>query len=68
MSWCCATCDHLDKSRINRSEKSQCYQYGCSKRGADKYICFWLSDDKELKTGGCSDYRETQPLEQLSLF
>ncbi len=69
ISWSCADCDHLDKSRKNCSE-NHCYQYGCnaSKTG---YICFWLvpgRNDRELKEGGCSYHRHTELMEQLSFF
>lgn len=66
--WSCFYCDHLDRSRIKWDDRNYCFNYGCNKRGANGFTCIWGRNDKEFKTGGCSDFRETQPLEQLSLF
>lgn len=70
-TWSCKDCDHLDKSRKQWNDAHYCFRYGCNARGAGGYICFWLvpgRNDRELKEGGCSDHRHTEPLEQLSLF
>ena len=67
-TWSCADCDHLDKTRKNWNDAHYCYQYGCNARKPDGHICFWLTNDKELKTGGCSNHRHTEMNEQLSLF
>ena len=73
----CFDCGYLDKSRKNYSEKgnSDYFQYGCNKRGADKFICGWCKDDGGLKKSalGCSDWVEKpKPCScdkgQLSIF
>ena len=67
MSWCCAECDNLDKTRKEWNETHYCYRYGCKARGKHGYICFWCLNDKDLKSGGCSDFAHTE-YEQFGFF
>lgn len=56
---CCANCIYLDKGRMELSDL-QNYRYGCNcNEFRDGWICFWCmreNGEKELRTGGCSNY------------
>lgn len=50
----CNDCIFLNKSKKQMSENgTSCFRYGCDTR-IDEYICGWITEDKELKTMGCS--------------
>ena len=69
--WSCADCDHLDKTRKKWNDKHYCFLYGCNKGKGSGYICGWLVQgrgDGDLKQMGCSDFRQSDENEQLSLF
>lgn len=74
ISYSCADCDHLDKSRKQYyNEEHYCYRYGCNYKFYDKeskcdgFIHGWILRDRELKLMSCSDFKCTK-YEQLSLF
>lgn len=51
----CNECCFLDRSRKQESSNPvRCYRYGCNAIEKEKYICGWITNDKELKTMGCS--------------
>ena len=50
----CKTCVHLDKN--TKQELGIAYRYGCRK-SLNGYISFWLLNDNELKTSGCSEHK-----------
>lgn len=51
----CNNCIYLDKTRRQESKNgTNCFRYGCNTR-IDGHICGWITQDKELKTMGCSD-------------
>ena len=69
--WSCADCANLDKSRKKWNDKHYCFLYGCNKKDNNGYVCGWIiqgQGDRHLKEMGCSDFREEDTDEQLSLF
>lgn len=51
----CKTCLHLN--RANKQVLQIYWRYGCAK-SLNGYIPYWLLNDNELTTCGCSDYKE----------
>lgn len=70
--YACFDCGNLDKNRKeNSSNGTGHYNYGCNAQGR-KYTCGWVSKDSELKTQGCSDWKQKQEVhpktQQISMF
>lgn len=67
--WSCYDCRYLNKSRRKYNGTGYCFLFGCDKR---KYVIGWIKTsertDKGLKEMGCSEFREKDSKEQLSLF